>query len=167
MIGRGEAWDPVAGSAGGAAFGSALRALAAERDVRPAALASAAGLEPEEAEAAFAGQLRLTLSQLARLMQILRIKPIEFMQRTAILSLEVYALGLDPLYFLPEGGIRYDARIYMREINPRHRVPESDMTKRNLAIKGLMEDPLLDALGKVELEMAYLLRVAAQLGGAP
>lgn len=165
MIGRNQAWDPVAGSAGGAAFGNALRTLAAERDVSAAALADAAGLAPDEVEGVYAGRLRLTVSQLARLVQILRLKPIEFMQRSGILSLEVYALGMDPLYFLPEGGIRYDARIYMREINPRHRVPESDMTKRNPAIKGLVDDPLLDALGKIELEMAYLLRVAAQNGG--
>ena len=167
MIGRGEAWDPVAGSAGGAVFGDALRVLAVERDVPVAALTDAAGLAPEESKGLFAGRVRLTLCQLARLVQTLRLRPIEFMQRTGILSLEIYALGLDPLYFLPEGGIRYDARIYMREINPRHRVPESDMTKRNPAIKGLIEDPLLDALGKVELEMAYLLRVAAQNGGVP
>ena len=166
MIGRGEAWDPVAGSAGGPDFGTGLRALAAERGVEPAALAAAGGLEPGDAEAVLGGHLRLTLAQLARFMQILRVKPIEFMQRTGILSLEIYALGLDPLYFLPEGGIRYDARIYMREINPRHRVPESDMTKRNPALKGLSEDPLLDALGKLELETAYLLRLAAQHGGA-
>ena len=87
------------------------------------------------------------------------------MQKTALLSLEVYAFGLDPLYFLPEGRTRYDARIYMREINPRHQVPEGDMTRRNAAIKALVEDDLLDPLGKIELELAYLLRTAAQQTG--
>ncbi len=162
MIGPGDAWDPVAGSAGGQAFGSSLFALASERDVLPADLVATAGLAPQDEQGLFEGSLRLTLCQLARLIVKLRLKPIEFMQRTGILSLEVYAHGLDPLYFLPEGGIRYDARIYMREINPRHAVPESDMTKRNPAIRGLVEDPLLDPLGKVELELAYLLRVAAR-----
>ena len=63
--------------------------------------------------------------------------------------------------------MRYDARIYMREINPRHRVPEGDMTRRNPTIKAMAEDPILDAAGKVELELAYLLRAASQqVGGA-
>ncbi len=59
------------------------------------------------------------------------------MQKTQLLSLEVYALGLDPLYFLPDGQIRKDARIYMREINPRHAVPERDMLMRNPTLKAL------------------------------
>jgi hypothetical protein len=99
------------------------------------------------------------------MVQTLRSKPIEFMQRTGILSLETYAYGLDPLYFLPEGQIRYDARIYMREINPRHAVPEADMTKRNATLKSVADDPLLDALGKIEVELAYLLRTAVQETG--
>jgi hypothetical protein len=53
----------------------------------------------------------------------------------------------------------------MREINPRHPVPEADMTKRNPALKAVMEDTLLDALGKIEVELAYLLRLAVQLTG--
>ena len=60
-----------------------------------------------------------------------------FLQRVGSLSLEVYAFGLDPLYFLPEGPLRYDARIYMREINPRHRVPEADMTQRNPTLEAV------------------------------
>ena len=89
----------------------------------------------------------------------------EFLQRTQILSLEAYAFGLDPLYFLPEGPVRYDARIYMREINPSHRVPEADMTRRNATLNALAEDELLDALGKTEVEMAYLLRAAVEQTG--
>jgi hypothetical protein len=72
---------------------------------------------------------------------------------------------LDPLYFLPEGQVRYDARIYMREINPRHAVPEGDMTKRNATLKAVSEDAMLDPLGKLEIELAYLLRVAVQETG--
>ncbi|HEV7179677.1 MAG TPA: hypothetical protein VGN11_07390, partial [Candidatus Baltobacteraceae bacterium] len=95
----------------------------------------------------------------------LRLKAIEFMQKSGLLSLEVYAFGLDPLYFLPEGQVRYDARIYMREINPRHQVPEADMTKRNPALKALAADPILDPLGKLEIELAYLLRAAVEQTG--
>ena len=158
-------WDGAQGTAGGLAFGDALRAFAADREVEASKLTDAAGISPAELEEVFEGTRRLGISALARMVVALRTKPIEFMQRTNILSLDVYAFGLDPLYFLPEGPLRYDARIYMREINPRHQVPEGDMTRRNPTLKALAEDPLLDAIGKVELELTYLLRTAVQQTG--
>lgn len=161
------AWNGTLGTAGGPAFGKALQAYAAERDVEPERLGEACGLGAEDIEGVFLGTRRVGISALARMVQALRSRPIEFMQRTGILGLEAYAFGLDPLYFLPEGPIRYDARIYMREINPRHAVPEADMTKRNATLKAIADDPLLDALGKIEIELAYLLRTAVQeTGGA-
>jgi transcriptional regulator with XRE-family HTH domain len=160
-------WDPVAGTAGGPEFGSSLKAYATEREVSDERLAEACGLTVDQLQEVYTGERRLALAALARSIVALRTKPIEFMQHTGLLSLELYAFGLDPLYFLPEGQVRYDARIYMREINPRHRVPEADMTKRNPTIKAMMEDPILDAAGKVELELAYLLRAAAQQIGGP
>ena len=159
------AWDAVLGTAGGAIFGAALRTLAAEQEVTEAALAAAAGVAADDLERIFAGTLRVGLSPLARMAVALRCRPMEFMQRTQMLSLAAYAFGLDPLYFLPEGPIRYDARIYMREINPRHAVPEGDMTKRNATLKAVAEDPVLDAAGRVEVELAYLLRAAVQETG--
>ncbi len=157
------AWDSVSGTAGGAAFGAALQALAA--GLAPAEVAEAAGLDPAELPALYGGSLRVSVAQLARLAALLKLHAIEFLQRSAILSLEVYAGGLDPLYFLPEGQTRYDARIYMREINPRHAVPERDMFVRNPTLKALAADPILDRVGKLELELAYLLRSAAQRTG--
>lgn len=159
------AWDGRLGTAGGSAFGSALSALAAERDVSHGRLAEATGLPLETVAAVLAGTQRIGISALARLAQALRTRPIEFLQKTAILSLDAYAFGLDPLYFLPEGPVRYDARIYMREINPRHQVPEGDMTKRNPALKAVTDDDILDPLGKLEIELAYLLRAAVQHTG--
>jgi transcriptional regulator with XRE-family HTH domain len=159
------AWDGRVGTAGGVAFGKGLAALAAEREVTHERLAEAVGLRPEAFAAVLAGDQRVGISALAHLAQTLRTRPIEFLQKTAILSLEVYAFGLDPLYFLPDGQVRYDARIYMREINPRHRVPEGDMTKRNPALAALAQDEVLDALGKIEVELAYLLRAAVQHTG--
>ena len=159
------AWDGRQGTAGGASFGAALAAVAAERDLTHEALASAAGLSAESFEDVVAGRRRVGVSALARFAVALRLRPIEFLQRTAILSLEVYASGLDPLYFLPEGPVRYDARIYMREINPRHRVPEADMSRRNPTLKAVSEDELLDAVGKTEVELAYLLCTAAARAG--
>ncbi len=158
-------WDGTLGTAGGIAFGSALRAYAAERQVDEPLLADACGMSLVELNEVFAGVRRVGVSGMARIVQALRSRPIEFMQKTGLLSLEAYAYGLDPLYFLPEGRIRYDARIYMREINPRHPVPEGDMTKRNATLKAVAEDVLLDALGKIEIELAYLLRVAVQHTG--
>jgi transcriptional regulator with XRE-family HTH domain len=159
------AWDGRMGTAGGVAFGKGLAALAAERDVTHERLAAEIGVEPAAFSAILAGERRIGISALAHLAQALRTRPIEFLQKTAILSLEVYAFGLDPLYFLPEGQVRYDARIYMREINPRHRVPEGDMAKRNPALAALAQDEVLDQLGKLEVELAYLLRAAVQQTG--
>jgi len=158
-------WDGERGTAGGAAFGSALRALALERDLDAAAFARETEQSEAAIEAIFAGTRRVTTAELARFAKAVRLHAIEFMQRSALLSLEVYALGLDPLYFLPEGQIRKDARIYMREINPRHRVPERDMFVRNPTLKAVASDELLDPLGKLEIELTYLLRAAAQQTG--
>ena len=140
-------YDGATGTAGGAAFGAALAALAAGEKLDAAALAAKADLPAE---------------LVARVAKALRLKAIEFMQKSGLLSLEVYAMGLDPLYFLPDGQIRFDARIYMREINPRHAVPEGDMLKRNPVLKALLEDTVLDATGRLEVELAYLLRAAVQ-----
>jgi transcriptional regulator with XRE-family HTH domain len=158
-------WDGLAGTAGGRTFGPALAAAAQELGLDASALAQAAGLPAPLVAALFAGEARATTPQLARLAQALRLRAVEFLQKTQLLSLEVYALGLDPLYFLPEGQIRKDARIYMREINPRHAVPERDMLVRNPTLKALIADDLLDPLGLLELELAYLLRTACQHTG--
>ena len=156
------AYDGTSGTAGGPAFGAALVRLAAEKDLDLAGLATEAGLDLPLLEQVVAGEARLGVPALARLARALRQRPIGFLQRTDLLGLAVYAFGLDPLYFLPDGQIRYDARIYMREINPRHAVPEGDMTKRNPVLKALTDDTVLDSLGKVEVELAYLLRAAVQ-----
>ncbi len=160
------AWNGRVGTAGGAAFGKGLAALAAEREVSHEHLAEAIGVAPDvfaggDPRRGAAGRLRPCASGSVRCAR----GRSSSLQKTAILSLEVYAFGLDPLYFLPEGQVRYDARIYMREINPRHRVPEGDMTKRNPALAALAQDEVLDALGKIEVELAYLLRAAVQQTG--
>jgi len=158
-------YDGATGTAGGPAFGAALLRLAEAKELDLAALATAAALDAGLLDRAVSGQARLTVPALARLAHALRLRPIAFLQQTGILGLEVYAGGLDPLYFLPDGQIRYDARIYMREINPRHAVPEGDMTKRNPVLKGLGDDTVLDPVGKLELELSYLLRAAVQATG--
>jgi hypothetical protein len=158
-------WDGTLGTAGGAAFGAGLATLAIEREVSHGRLAEATGLPLEVVAEVLGGGARLGVSALARLAQALRTRPIEFLQKTGILGLGAYAGGLDPLFFLAEGPVRYDARIYMREINPRHAVPEGDLTKRNTTLKALLDDEVLDALGKIEVELAYLLRAAVQQTG--
>jgi transcriptional regulator with XRE-family HTH domain len=164
-IGDDAAWDGRAGTAGGPAFGTALEKLVRERDLGLDAFAAAAELEPAEAEAVLRGERRVSVAVLARIAGALRLRALEFLQRAQLLSLEVYALGLDPLYFLPDTQVRKDARIYMREINPRHAVPERDMFVRNPSLKALLDDEVLDARGKLELELAYLLRAAVQRTG--
>ena len=158
-------WNGETGMAGGSAFGAALRSLVAERNLDVPAFAAAAGFAPDEAEAVLGGARRVTVAELARIALALRLRAFEFLQRAGLLSLEVYALGLDPLYFLPPGQVRHDARIYMREINPRHAVPERDMLVRNPVLKALLADEVLDARGRLEIELAYLLRAAVQQTG--
>jgi transcriptional regulator with XRE-family HTH domain len=158
-------YDAASGLAGGPAFGAGLLALALEKRMTEAELATAAGLDPALVAAVVRGAERIPAVVMAAFAHALRVRPIEFMQKTALLSLDVYALGLDPLFFLPAGPIRHDARIYMREINPRHAVPERDMTKRNPVLRALADDPLLDPLGQLEVELAYLLRAAVVLTG--
>lgn len=159
------AWDGRAGTAGGAIFGGALASAATEKGFDVGSFARASEMEGDDLAAIYAGSRRATPCELARFARALRLRAIEFMQKTKLLSLDVYALGLDPLYFLPEGMIRKDARIYMREINPRHAVPERDMLNRNPTLKALLADELLDDLGKLEIELAYLLRAAVQKTG--
>jgi transcriptional regulator with XRE-family HTH domain len=158
-------YDGASGTAGGPAFGAALAAAAAAEDLDLPALAAKAGLDEAFLARIVAGSERATIPVLARLARAVRLRAVEFMQKTGLLSLEVYAMGLDPLYFLPDGPIRYDARIYMREINPRHAVPEGDMLKRNPVLAALRDDPILDPLGRLELELTYLLRAAIQSTG--
>jgi transcriptional regulator with XRE-family HTH domain len=158
-------YDAATGLVGGPTFGAALAALAVEKRLSTAALAAAAEVDPAGIARVLAGEERVPAAVLARFARALRVRPIEFMQKTGLLSLEVYALGLDPLFFLPDGPIRHDARIYMREINPRHAVPEGDMTRRNPVLKAVADDPLLDPLGKLEVELTYLLRSAVMLTG--
>jgi hypothetical protein len=158
-------YDGSTGLAGGPSFGAGLRALAAEKRLGPSELAAAGALDVEAVERILRGDERIPVPVLARLALAVRTRPIEFMQKTGLLSLEVYAACLDPLFFLPQGPLRHDARIYMREINPRHAVPEGDMTKRNPALRAIGEDPLLDSLGKLEVELTYLLRSAVALTG--
>jgi hypothetical protein len=155
-------YDGATGTAGGAAFGAALTVLAAGEKLDAATLAAKAELPADLVARVLDGSARIGVAAMARLAKALRLKAIEFMQKSGLLSLEVYAMGLDPLYFLPDGQIRFDARIYMREINPRHAVPEGDMLKRNPVLKALLEDTVLDPVGRLEVELAYLLRAAVQ-----
>lgn len=165
MQGDTAAWDGRTGTAGGPQFAGALLTLARDQGFDAATFAQACELDGAAVAAVLAGERRATVAELARFARTLRLRAIEFMQRACLLSLEVYALGLDPLYFLPEGMIRKDARIYMREINPRHAVPERDMLVRNPTLKALLADAVLDDLGKLEVELAYLLRAAVQNTG--
>lgn len=158
-------YDGALGTAGGATFGAALTAAASAEGFDAAGLATKAELPLDVVRAAMAGELRLAVPALARLARALRLRAIEFMQATGLLSLEVYAFGLDPLYFLPDGEIRHDARIYMREINPRHAVPENDMLKRNPVLAALLADSLLDPIGRLEVELTYLLAAAVRHTG--
>ena len=155
------AWDGASGTAGGAGFGAALRRLAAERAVDDGRLADKAGLSVEALERVYAGDERVAAARLARFAEALAVKAVEFLQKTEVLSKYAYVAGLAPLYFLPDGPVRHDAR----EINPRHAVPERDMLRRNPTLLALSSDEVLDALGKLEVELTYLLRAAVQQTG--
>ena len=159
------AWDPLSATAGGQPLGAALEKLVRERGLTGDVVARSAELEPAAFAALLAGDARATIGELARIATAVKLRALAFLQQAGILSLETYAAGLDPLFFLPAGTVRHDARIYMREINPRHAVPERDMFSRNPVLAALAADPLLDPLGRLELELAYLLRTAALVLG--
>ena len=99
MIDNVTAWNGFEGTAGGPAFGKALADFASEREIGTAQLAQASGLSETTVAGILSGSRRVGISALAAFVQILRTKPIEFLQKTGILGLEAYASGLDPLYF--------------------------------------------------------------------
>ena len=87
------------------------------------------------------------------------------MQQSGLLSLDVYAAGLDPLYFLPEGQVRFDARIYMRGDQSATCGPRTRHALTEPHLKALEGDSVLDPMGKLEVEFTYLLRAAVQQTG--
>lgn len=96
-------WDGRLGTAGGAAFGKGLNALAAEREVSHGRLAEAIGLPLERLAAVLGGSERVGISALARLTQALRTRPIEFLRGPASCHSRSTLLASIRSIFFPTG----------------------------------------------------------------
>jgi hypothetical protein len=147
-------------------FGDGLTSLIAERNQSADEVAAQADVDP----ARLRGYLDNTggeprVADMARLCLAFELDPLDFLHRTGYLSDVDYAMGLDPLFFLAEGGARSMMRIALRE---RHNNPKpiegENVIRRNSVIRALQDDALIDPAAAIELQMRYLLLAASNAG---
>jgi len=149
-----------------ARFADGLAALIVERTTSADAIAAKADLDPARVRAylaSTAGEPRA--SDMARLCLAFELDPLDFLHRTGYFTDVDYAMGLDPLFFLAEGGARSMMRIALRE---RHNNPKpiegENVIRRNSVIRALQDDVLIDPAARVELQICYLLLAARNAG---
>ncbi len=143
-----------------------LSELASERGLSADALAKAAGLDASIVDTYLEGSSKPPgLGDLARLCVAFALDPLDFLHRCGYFTDVDYAMGLDPLFFLNEGGVRSMMRIALRErFNNPKPIEGEHVIRRNSVIRALQDDRLLDDVARVELQMRYLL-LAAKNGG--
>lgn len=145
-------------------FATGVSALADEAGKDATALADAARLPRARVEALLTGAgPEPTLAEAAALCLALGQQPLDFLQRAGYITAADYAGGLDPLFFMPEGGARNMLRIALRE---RHNNPkgilEENVLRRNTALRSLQDDRMLTDVQRTELVMRYLLFTAGK-----
>ena len=95
----------------------------------------------------------------------LKLDPLDFLHRCGMFTDVDYATGLDPLFFLNEGGVRAMMRITLRErFNNPKPIEGEHVIRRNSVIRALQDDRLIDDAARVELQMRYLLQAAKNAG---
>ncbi len=143
-----------------------LLALASEHGLSADALAQATGLSPSAVDAFLRGVGELPgLSELALFCVAFKLDPLDFLHRCGFFTDVDYAMGLDPLFFLNEGGVRSMMRITLRErFNNPKPIEGEHVIRRNSVIRALQDDRLLDDAARVELQMRYLLLAAKNAG---
>jgi transcriptional regulator with XRE-family HTH domain len=143
-----------------------LSELALERGLSAEDLAKATGFDAPAVERYLQGAGEPPgLGELARLCLAFALDPLDFLHRCGYFTDVDYAMGLDPLFFLNEGGVRSMMRITLRErFNNPKPIEGEHVIRRNSVIRALQDDRLVDDVARIELQMRYLLSAAANAG---
>jgi transcriptional regulator with XRE-family HTH domain len=147
-------------------FAAGLAELLREQSLSVEALASAAGLDAATVAPMLENSDEMPpIGDMARLCLALKLDPLDFLHRCGLFTDVDYAMGLDPLFFLNEGGVRAMMRITLRErFNNPKPIEGEHVIRRNSVIRALQDDRLLDDPARVELQIRYLLLAAKQAG---
>jgi transcriptional regulator with XRE-family HTH domain len=149
-----------------ARFAAGLAELLSEQSMSVEALASAAGMDAAAVEDILANSgAPPDAADMARLCVALKLDPLDFLHRCGMFTDVDYAMGLDPLFFLNEGGVRAMMRITLRErFNNPKPIEGEHVIRRNTVIRALQDDRLIDDPARIELQMRYLLLAAKNAG---
>ena len=147
-------------------FAAGLAELLREQSLSAEALASAAGIDAATINALLADSgAPPQVGDMARLCLALKLDPLDFLHRCGMFTDVDYAMGLDPLFFLNEGGVRAMMRITLRErFNNPKPIEGEHVIRRNSVIRALQDDRLIDDPARIELQMRYLLLAAKNAG---
>ena len=147
-------------------FAAGLAELFREQSLSVEAAAAAAGLDVADVNAMLAdGNEAPKIGDMARLCLALKLDPLDFLHRCGMFTDVDYAMGLDPLFFLNEGGVRAMMRITLRErFNNPKPIEGEHVIRRNSVIRALQDDRLIDDPARIELQMRYLLLAAKNAG---
>jgi transcriptional regulator with XRE-family HTH domain len=158
--------NPIEMSERASRCAAGLSELSSERGLSTDALAKAAGIDASVVEAYLRGAGEPPgMGDLARLCVAFALDPLDFLHRCGYFTDVDYAMGLDPLFFLNEGGVRSMMRITLRErFNNPKPIEGEHVIRRNSVIRALQDDRLLDDVARVELQMRYLLLAAKNAG---
>jgi hypothetical protein len=143
-----------------------LAELLREQSLSVEALASATDLDVAALNAILADDgAAPQIADMARMTLALKLDPLDFLHRCGMFTDVDYAMGLDPLFFLNEGGVRAMMRITLRErFNNPKPIEGEHVIRRNTVIRALQDDRLIDDPARVELQMRYLLLAAKNAG---
>lgn len=147
-------------------FAAGLAELLREQSLSVEALASATDLDVAALNAILADDgAAPQIADMARMTLALKLDPLDFLHRCGMFTDVDYAMGLDPLFFLNEGGVRAMMRITLRErFNNPKPIEGEHVIRRNTVIRALQDDRLIDDPARVELQMRYLLLAAKNAG---
>lgn len=147
-------------------FAAGLAELLGEHALSAESLASAADVDVATVDAILSDTGSLPqVGDMARLCLALKLDPLDFLHRCGMFTDVDYAMGLDPLFFLNEGGVRAMMRITLRErFNNPKPIEGEHVIRRNSVIRALQDDRLIDDPARVELQMRYLLLAAKNAG---
>jgi len=147
-------------------FAAGLAELLREQSLSAEAAASATGIDAATINALLADSgVPPQIGDMARLCLALKLDPLDVLHRCRMFTDVDYAMGLDPLFFLNEGGVRAMMRITLRErFNNPKPIEGEHVIRRNSVIRALQDDRLIDDPARIELQIRYLLLAAKNAG---